>query len=109
VKAKMKAENKIFSKTMWVVGSDLEYLTFILNLSRENSDDLWKENMKVARVVDIDSELVTIQQLLCGALSTVLTNLEETYRKVWLAQLYVLRIQRKEERLTTLNSHNRSL
>ena len=59
-KAKMKAENKIFSETMWVVELDLEYLTFILNLSRENPDGLWKESVKVAQVVDVDRELTTV-------------------------------------------------
>ena len=100
VKAKMKGDYRLLSEKVWEIGADLEYLLFIISLSRENSNDLWKENVKTTRTVDIDYELTTIQSLLKEASSSLEVNLEECYMKMWFARGCTLRVQRTLERTT---------
>ena len=104
VKAKAAGNSKVFSEKIWEVGADLEYLTFIVGLNREDSDESWKGNVKFPRAVDVDGELSTIQKLLKEALSAIDINIKEVYERAWLARGHMLRIQRALERATSKQS-----
>jgi len=104
VKAKVEGDIKTLSERIWEVGADLEYVTFIMGLSREGSDDFWKEGLKTSRAVDVDEELSTVQRLLKEASSAIDTDLEEAYRKAWYARGHILRVQRELEKTTTRQS-----
>lgn len=100
-KAKMEGNVKTFSRKIWEVGADLEYLTFTMGLSRENADDSWKEKLKATRAIDIDEEISKAKSLLKEASSAIDADLEGVYRKAWLARGIMLRIQKELEKPTT--------
>lgn len=103
-KAKMEGNVKTFSRKIWEVGADLEYLTFTMGLSRENADDSWKEKLKATRAIDIDEEISKAKSLLKEASSAIDADLEGVYRKAWLARGIMLRIQKELEKPTTRKS-----
>ena len=94
LKFREKGDKKAFLKEIWKVGADLEYLTFLINLKMENSDQSWKGNVSSSRTVDIEGEISSVQSLLREALYNVNTKIEEVYRKTWLAKGHLLSVQR---------------
>ena len=106
MQAKIEENSIRFSEKIWKVAADLEYFTFIVKLSiRKEDSDIWIENLKTARTMNIDDELLTAQKLLREAASALATSLEESYRKAWSAQEHILRVQGKLER--TMTKQNR--
>ena len=103
LKTKIEGDTKALSKKIWEVGANLEYLLFIINISRsqKNSSEEWKKNEKIARTFNMDYELSIVQALLGEASSIILVDLEEGYRKVWFAQGHLLRVQKALERTKT--------
>ena len=99
-KARGEGDTETFSRKIWEVGAHLEYLTFTMRLSLENVDDSWKEKLKAAKEIDVDEEVSKIRSLLKELPSEIITDLEETYRKAWLARGITLRIQKELEKPT---------
>lgn len=99
-KARAEGNAETFSRKIWEVGADLEYLTFTMRISIGNMDDSWKEKLKAARRIDIDEEASKIRSLLKEISSAISTNLEGAYMKVWLARGITLRIQKELEKPT---------
>ena len=98
--AKMEGDNKTFSEKIWEVGADLEYFTFMVKLpnGKESPDDLWKEGVQTTRAVNIDGELSIAERLLQEASSAIESDFETAYKKAWLAQGHILKIQRRSEK-----------
>ena len=98
-RAKNERNDNEFTEKIWKINADLEYLTFIMNLARENASDLWKEDMKTMRIVDLDKELSMVTQLLYEALSAIAKDTDVAYRKIWFARGNMLTIQKKIDNL----------
>ena len=86
------------SKKIWKIGVGLEYLLFLIGLSRPNSEEECKESEKMARTGNIEYELLAVKSLLKEATSALLIDIEEGYKKVWFAQGHLLRVQRALEK-----------
>jgi len=102
-RAREEGDTATFSRKIWEVGAHLEYLTFTMHLSLENRDDSWKEKLKTTREIDVDEEVAKIGSLLKELPSAISTDLEEAYRKAWLARGITLRIQKELEKPTRKN------
>jgi len=99
-RARVEGDTETFSRKIWEVGAHLEYLTFTMRLSLENMDDSWKEKLKATGEIDVDEEVLKIRRLLKELSSAISTDLEEAYRKAWLARGITLRIQMELEKPT---------
>jgi len=99
VRACVRGDEKALDVHVWRAAFDLEYLTFILSLSRRDVDDAWKKKEKAEKVEDLKATLVAVQDLLREALKD--TSEEEVYRKAWAVRSRILSVQRKLAEIKT--------
>jgi hypothetical protein len=86
-------EERAFDDYIWKTAFYLEYLTFLLSLSRTNVDDVWKKKEKLKRGVDLTIILSLAQDSLKKAEKD--DSVDGMYRKVWIARGRILSIQRR--------------
>ncbi|RLI36647.1 hypothetical protein DRO66_05230 [Candidatus Bathyarchaeota archaeon] len=86
-------EERAFDDYIWKTAFYLEYLTFLLSLSRTNVDDVWKKREKLKRGVDLTIILSLVQDSLKEAEKD--DSVDDMYRKVWIARGRILSIQRR--------------
>jgi hypothetical protein len=85
-------EERAFDDNIWKAAFYLEYLTFLLSLSRTNGDDAWKKREKLKRTVDVMATLSLVRNSLKEAEKE--DSVERVYRKTWIARGRILSIQR---------------
>ena len=88
-----RGEKRAFDDHIWKAAFSLEYLTFMLSLSRANVDDAWKKREKLSRAADLTATLSLAQDTLKEAAED--DSVEGVYRKTWLARGRILSIQRR--------------
>jgi hypothetical protein len=88
-----RGEERAFDDHIWKAAFSLEYLTFMLSLSRANTDDAWKKREKLKRAVDLTATLSLAQDTLKEAAEG--DSVEGVYRKTWIARGRILSIQRR--------------
>lgn len=88
-----RGEEQTFDDHIWKAAFFLEYLTFMLSLSRANVDDAWKKSDKLSRVADLTATLSLAQDALKEAAED--DSIEGVYRKTWIARGRILSIQRR--------------
>jgi hypothetical protein len=93
-----RGEKRAFNDHIWKAAFYLEYLTFMLSLSRAKGDDAWKRRKERSRAVDLTATLSRAQDALKEA--TADESIEGVYRKTWSARGRILSIQRKLEKIT---------
>lgn len=86
-------EERAFDDHIWKTAFYLEYLTFLLSLSRTNVDDAWKKREKLDRGVDLTTTLSLAQDSLKEAEED--DSVEGVYRKAWIARGRILSVQRR--------------
>jgi hypothetical protein len=86
-------EGRAFDDHVWKAAFYLEYLTFLLSLSRTNGDDAWKKREKLGRTVDLTATLSLARDSLKEAEAD--DSVEGVYRKAWIARGRILSIQRR--------------
>ena len=94
-----KKEERAFDDYVWKTAFYLEYLTFLLSLSRTNMDDVWKKREKLKRGVDLMTILSLAQDSLKEAEKD--DSVEGMYRKAWIARGWILGVQRKLNKAKT--------
>lgn len=92
-RALTRREERAFDDYIWKTAFYLEYLTFLLSLSRTNVDDVWKKREKLKRGVDLTIILSLVQDSLKEAEKD--DSVDGMYRKVWIARGRILSIQRR--------------
>ena len=92
-------EEPAFDDYIWKTAFYLEYLTFLLSLSRTNVDDVWKKREKLKRGVDLMTTLSLAQDSLKEAEKD--DSVEGMYRKAWIARGRILRVQRSLNKAKT--------
>lgn len=88
-----RGEKQAFDDHIWKAAFFLEYLTFMLSLSRTKVDDGWKKREKLKRAVDLTATLSLAQDTLKEAAED--DSVEGVYRKTWIARGRILSIQRR--------------
>jgi len=86
-------EERALDDHIWKAAFYLEYLTFLLSLSRTNGDDAWKKREKLERGVDLATSLSLVRDLLKEAEED--DSVEGVYRKAWVARGRILSVQRR--------------
>jgi len=86
-------EARGFADHVWLAAFYLEYLTFVLSLTRPPADDAWKQRATRARAGDVAATLTGVHDLLTDAAAA--NSVEDLYRKTWLARGRLLRVQRR--------------
>ena len=81
------------SQKIWEAGADLEYITFMLRLSLEDTDDSWQKKSMAPKVSDFEKEISEVRRLLKEACSAWRTNPKEAYVKAGLARGVILRVE----------------
>ncbi|MDQ1278780.1 MAG: hypothetical protein QG670_40 [Thermoproteota archaeon] len=99
VKALVSMDNRTLTGKVWKAASDVEYATFLMSLSRRESEDEWKKIWKLSTDVDVGATLITAQNLLKQATTDLNSKDEEAYRKAWLARGHILNVQNKLDKL----------
>jgi hypothetical protein len=90
-------EERAFDVHIWKAAFYLEYLTFLLSLSRTNGDDAWKKREKLERGIDLTTTLSLVRDLLKEAEED--GSIEGVYRKTWVARGRILSIQRRLDKI----------
>ena len=93
VKGLMDKDERTLYNNVWKAASDIEYVIFLIALSRENGNDEWKKQWKVSRDGEIAATLLTAKDLLRKAVEALNSDEEEAYREAWFARGHVLDIQ----------------
>lgn len=91
--ALVRREERAFDDHIWKAAFYLEYLTFLLSLSRTNGDDSWKKREKLDRTVDLTTTLSLTRDSLKEAEED--DSVEGVYRKTWIARGRILSVQRR--------------
>jgi hypothetical protein len=87
------------SKAVWLAALDVEYAAFLLSLSRGERQNDWKEAAKPSMSVNVETCLQAARDLLKGVL--LIADLDEIYRKTWLARDQMLIVQRELNRASS--------
>jgi hypothetical protein len=90
-----KDENSLMDN-VWHVAAELEYALFLFSITFEEEAEKpkWRSNPKL-RKVEVDSALVTVQDLLKEVYKHMKEkNLLEAYKEANIARHYVLKVQR---------------
>ena len=91
--ANIKQNEKEVKWLTWRASSDLEYGLFLFGLyyKEENKSSLWK--LPASKQFKIDSLIDSTQEILKEAEKNFeLNNLEEAYKKMWVAKIQLLRV-----------------
>jgi len=91
--ANIKQNEKEVKWLTWRASSDLEYGLFLFGLyyKEENKSSLWK--LPASKQSKIDSLIDSTQEILKEAEKNFeLNNLEEAYKKMWVAKIQLLRV-----------------
>ena len=91
--ANIKEDEKEIKWLTWRASSDLEYGLFLFGLyyKEENKSSSWK--LPESRQSKIDSLIISTQEILKEAEKNFeITNLEEAYKKMWIAKGQLLRV-----------------
>lgn len=92
-KALASMDDKALTGKVWKAASDVEYAIFLMSLLRREPEDEWKRNWRLSTDVDVETTLITAQNLLRQAAADVDSKGEEAYRKAWLARGHILNVQ----------------
>jgi len=86
-------ENRV-SDSVWRAAADLEYANFLFAIMQDSSESRsWKLDLR-SKQVEIGPLLMSAQDLLKEAESSLgISELQEVYKKTWMARGYLLKVQ----------------
>lgn len=93
--AHIEKQGERMEQKVWKAAAEVEYASFLLSLKRESKDDSWKDKWRKINPVEIGQALLAAQDCLKEALNM---DLEQAYRKTWIARGYILVVQEKLNR-----------
>jgi hypothetical protein len=99
IKALGSMDDRTLTDKVWKAASDVEYATFLMSLSRRESEDEWKKIWRLSTDIDVGATLTTAQNLLRQATTDLDSKDEEAYRKAWLARGHILNVQNRLDKL----------
>ena len=96
IRALAKKDENSLTANVWHVAAELEYALFMFSIAfEEEADKLKLRSNPRLKKVEVDSALVTVQQLLKAVFKHMKEkNLLEAYKEANIARHYMLKVQR---------------